>query len=205
MKTIIITGPSGSGKSKLTNKLIKLFQDSIVLKTDSYYRDNFFIRLFSIFIYDIYDRIISIKKNQINNTIHSIYNKDKLISLSNYDFRKKYSSQSTIRINYNCDSQFLIIEGIFSHRLDLNYQETINIVCEEEKEICLIRRLKRDKLERSRNYNEVNKKFNKSWDLFYLNINNHLKSNKVIYLNPVDKISYEKLITKLKKIAKTKN
>ena len=199
MITIIITGPSGSGKSRLTKKLEDLFQGSIVLKTDSYYRDNIFIRFFSIFQNDIYDRLISIKYNEINKTINSIYKKEKIVSFFDYDFRRKHSSPSNIKINYSCDDQFLIIEGIFSHRLDLNYNKTINIVCEEEKGICLRRRLKRDKLERDRNYIEVNKKFNMSWNLFYLNIKNYLKFNKVIYLNPVDNISYENLILNLKK------
>ena len=40
-----------------------------------------------------------------------------------YDFKRKESSRSKIRINYTGVSQFLIVEGIFSHRLDLNYHE----------------------------------------------------------------------------------
>ena len=51
MKTIIITGPSGSGKSFLTKNLSKIFKDSIVVKTDSYYRDNIIIKLLSLFKY----------------------------------------------------------------------------------------------------------------------------------------------------------
>ena len=62
MKTIVITGPSGSGKTNLSNKLSKLFDNSIIIKTDSYYRDNILIRFLAIFLFDIYDRPISIKK-----------------------------------------------------------------------------------------------------------------------------------------------
>ena len=47
MKTIVITGPSGSGKSYLSNKLSKLFNNSIVIETDSYYRDNILIKYLS--------------------------------------------------------------------------------------------------------------------------------------------------------------
>ena len=65
MKTIVITGPSGSGKTYLSNKLSKLFYNSIIIKTDSYYRDNIFIRFLSIFLYDIYDRLLSIKKKKL--------------------------------------------------------------------------------------------------------------------------------------------
>ncbi len=200
MKTIIITGPSGSGKTYLSYKLSKLFDNSIIIKTDSYYRDNILIKFLSIFLYDIYDRPLSIKRDKIINTIKSIHNKNKLISFYNYDFKRKHSSHSKIKIDYKGENNFIILEGIFAHRLDINYQETINILCEEEKELCFQRRLKRDQLERNRNSKEVNKKFNRSWYLFYENVRKHLKRNEIFTLNPLDKNSYEKLIYNLKKI-----
>jgi uridine kinase len=199
MKTIVITGPSGSGKSFLTNTLSKLFNNSIVIRTDSYYKDNLLIRFISIFLYDIYDRPFSIKKNEIMKTIKSVHNKDSIISFYKYDFKRKNSLHSKISINYNESNQFLILEGIFAHRLDLNYQETINIVCEEQKELCFKRRLKRDLQERGRDRREVYKKFNKSWDLFNENIQSYLNNYKVMSINPLDMISYNKLVLKLKK------
>ena len=208
MITIIISGPSASGKSLLTNKLLDIFEDSIVLKTDSYYRDNIFIRFLSLFMFDIYDRPLSINKNELNKTLNSIYNKESFITFFYYDFKKKRSSKAKNRINYKGDNQFLILEGIFSHRLDLNYQETINIICEEEKEICFKRRLKRDQLERGRNIREVKKKFNESWYLFYLNIKNYLNNNNVKTINPSDKISFDKLVfilQNIKKVTKKNN
>tara|TARA_Y100000766_G_C18635664_1_gene473024 strand:+ start:35 stop:646 length:612 start_codon:yes stop_codon:yes gene_type:complete len=199
MKTIVITGPSSSGKSYLTKKLCNFFYNSIVLKTDSYYRDNIIIRFLSLFLYDIYDRPLSIKKNEIMMTLRSIHNKDKLITFYKYDFKQKHSSQLKKRINYKGDNQFLILEGIFAHRLNLNYQETINIVCDDKKEICLKRRVKRDKLERGRKPKEVHKKFYKSWQLFNQNIKSYLNNNKVIVINPSDKVSLDKLIKILQK------
>ena len=200
MKTIVITGPSGSGKSYLSNKLSKLFYNSIVIKTDSYYRDNFLIRFLSIFIYDIYDRPLSIKKKELNKTLRSIHNKERIVSFYKYDFKRKYSTKFKLSLNYYDDKQFLILEGIFAHRLDLNYQETINIICEEEKEICFNRRLRRDQSERGRKSREVKNKFNKSWKLFYHNIKSYLNINKVMILKTVDKISYDKLVNNLNKI-----
>ena len=202
MKTIIITGPSASGKSKLTNKLFKLFDGTIVIKTDSYYRDSFLIKLLSLFKFDIYDRPLSIKRKELNKTLKSIHNKERVIIINSYDFRRRKSLKSNIQLNYKGTNQFLIIEGIFSHRLDINYKETINIVCKEEKEICLKRRLKRDKRERGRNSLEVKKRFNKSWDLFYEKINTYLNNNQIIELNPSDKLSYDNLVLNLLNIKK---
>ena len=167
MITIIITGPSGSGKTYLSNKLNKLFDNSIVIKTDSYYRDNIFIRFLSIFFFDIYDRPLSINKKELKNALTAIHNKDKLIKFYQYDFKRKQSSYCKKSIKYKGENQLLILEGIFAYRLDLNYQETINIICEEKKEICFKRRLIRDKLERNRNTNEVNRKYKRSWNLFH--------------------------------------
>ena len=205
MKTIIITGPSGSGKTYLSNKLNKLFDNSIVIKTDSYYRDTIFIRFLSIFFYDIYDRPLSINKKELKNTLTAIRNKDKLIKFYQYDFKKKQSSYSKKSIKYKGENQFLILEGIFAHRLDLNYQETINIICEEKKDICFKRRLIRDKLERNRNTSEVNRKFTRSWNLFYKNIIRYIDINRKISLNPVDKISYNNLVDYLENISKKNN
>ena len=199
MKTLIITGPSGSGKSYLSKKLSKLFNNTIVIKTDSYYRDNIFIKFLSIFQYDIYDRPISLKKSEIKKTIRSLNNKDRLISLYNYDFQRKQSSKSEVNINYEGENQLLILEGIFAHRLDLNYNETINIVCEEEKDICYKRRLKRDKLERGRDSREVNNRFNISWYLFHENAQKYLNNFEVFSINPLDMVSYNELVLYLKK------
>tara|TARA_B100001250_G_C19727650_1_gene756873 strand:+ start:640 stop:1254 length:615 start_codon:yes stop_codon:yes gene_type:complete len=197
MRTIVITGPSGSGKSFLANRLANLFHNSIIIKTDSYYRDNIFIRFLSLFLCDIYDRPLSIKQNEIKKTIRSIHNKDRMISSYKYDFKRKHSSQSKTSINYKGDNQILILEGIFAHRLNLNYQETINIVCEDAKVICFKRRLKRDKIERGRDSSEVYKKFNKSWYLFYKNVKRYLKNYKVLSIDPKDKLSYNKLVFNL--------
>ena len=202
MKTIVITGPSGSGKTFLANKLAKKFNNSIILKTDSYYRDNLYIKILSVFMNEIYDRIISIKSNQILQSIASISNQEKYITLYNYDFISRKGSK-LIRKNYfQYNNKFIIIEGIFAHRLDLNYKNTVNIFCKENKEICYHRRLKRDELERGRKRKEVKKKFINSWNLYFKNSTNYLNRNKIYELNTDDKLTYEKLIIKLKELYK---
>ena len=199
MKTIIITGPSGSGKSYLSDKISKLFNNTIVIKTDSYYKDNIFIKFLSKFQYDIYDRPISFKKSEIKKTLRSLHNKSRLISFYKYDFKRKHSSKSEGNINYEGENQLLIVEGIFAHRLDLNYNETINIICKEEKDTCFKRRLKRDQLERGRDSREVSKKFNKSWYLYYENVQKYLNNFDVLSINPLDMISYDQLVLYLQK------
>ena len=112
MKTLIITGPSGSGKSYLSKKISKLFKNTIVIKTDSYYRDNIFIKFLSTFQYDIYDRPISFKKSEIKKTLRSLHNKERLISFYNYDFKKKQSSKSYFKTMNECEKTFIIPIGL---------------------------------------------------------------------------------------------
>ena len=205
MKTIVITGPSGSGKTYLSKKLSNLFDNSIIIKTDSFYRDDLYIKLLSIIIYDIYDRFISIKAKSLLKTITSIYNKEEYATFYNYDFRRKSSSQFKRKIQYQNSNKILIVEGIFAHRLDINYDKTINILCKEKKEICYQRRLKRDIIERGRNTKEVNKKFFRSWDIYSKYLSIFLNNNKVISINTFDNISYKQLICKLYDYISIKN
>ena len=197
MKTIIITGPSGSGKTYLSNKLSKLFYNSIIIKTDSYYRDDLYIKLLSMFLYDIYDRFMSIKDQCLMETITSITNKEEYATFYNYDFKSKRSSQTKKLIEYQDNNKFLILEGIFAHRLNLNYEQTINILCKEKKEICYQRRLQRDIIERGRDIEEVNNKFAKSWDIYSKYLSGFLNNNNVISINTVDHKNYKLLINKL--------
>ena len=196
MRTLIITGPSGSGKTYLTKKLQNKF-NSLVIETDSYYRDDLFIKVLSKFMYDIYDRIISIKKKKLIETLNSICNKDKEINLYNYDFRRK---KSTILVKRNINSQIIILEGIFSHRLGIDYKKAINILCEEKKEICYIRRLYRDRYQRGRTKDEVIQRFTKSWNLYYKYISEYIYNNQIITVNTNKKSSVQNLFYKLQEL-----
>ena len=198
MKIIVITGPSGSGKTVLSKKLLKVLNNSVLIKTDYYYKDNIFIKLLSLFKYDIYDRIISIKSKEIIKTIESLYNKENSILYYNYDFIRRKSSRSYKQINQQDGYDYLILEGIFAHRLNINYKQAINILCMENKEICYQRRLKRDQLERGRTVNEIDSKINKSWDLFFSNLINYISNNKFISINPSNNNSLKMLIKLLK-------
>ena len=207
MKLLVITGPSGSGKTYLANKLASYFKHSITINTDSYYRDNLFIKLLSKYIISIYDRIISIKKREIIKTIKSISNSEKDIIFYFYDYKRKKSTKELKTLEMKNEKSFIILEGIFAHRLNLDYINSINILCKAEKNLCYKRRMERDLLERSENILEVNKKFDKSWFLYKKNINAFKLSNQVDEINPFDPISYQQLINKLDNyvIKKTKD
>ncbi len=202
MKTIIITGPSGSGKSILSEKLSRLFSNTIVIKTDSYYRDSKFIKFLSILISDLYDRPLSIKKRDLMNNLKSIDKRERFIITYHYEFKSRQSIKKKMDLNYKIKDQFLIVEGIFAHRLDINYKGCTNIICTEDKEICLQRRMNRDQNERGRNIKEVNRKFFRSWNLFYQNIEHYRNNNETIILNPSEKGSYDELLIKLNNISK---
>ena len=197
MKLIVITGPSGSGKSVLGKKLANSLDSSILIKTDSYYRDDLIIKLLSFFLHDIYDRLISIKEKKILLTINSLIKKEKTTIFYNYDFKSKKSSKHLRFIKSQKNIRFIILEGIFAHRLELNYNNTINILCDQNKEVCRNRRIRRDQLQRGRNINEVIRKFNKSWYLYFKNLNNFKKQKKIITLRSDDNIVYKKLINNL--------
>ena len=197
MILIIITGPTASGKTYLANKLSKSLENSLVINTDSYYRDNLCIKFLSNFIDSIYDRIISIKKNELIKTIDSIKKNKKFINFCYYDFNVKKSTRILKKIEINNQNIILIVEGIFAHRLGLNYKNTINILCKDKRQLCYQRRLKRDLLYRNSTFENVNKQFNKSWNLYYKYINSYIDFNQVYEVNTFDNISFKKLIIKL--------
>ena len=197
MKTIIITGPSGSGKTFLSQKISKAFNNTIIIKTDSYYRDNLIIKLLSIFITDIYDRFISLKNKELNKTIESLIKNKKVNTFYYYNFKDKKSGKYIKKTKDKHKKSILIIEGIFAHRLDINYKETINIICIEEIDVCYQRRIKRDTNERGRSKLEVNNRFFNSWNLFFKFLEEFKINNKIIYVDKTDKNSFEKLINSL--------
>ena len=201
MITLIITGPSGSGKTFLSKKLLRSFKNSIVINTDSYYRSNLYIKFLSLFRYDIYDRLISIKTRELRKTINSIYNKEKLITFYNYDFKTRKSTKLIQKINYQNDNQYMIVEGVFSHRLEIDYVNTIRIFCMGNREECYERRKIRDQIERGRTIKEVKMKFDKTWDLYFKHINKDKKSSQSLTINPDDEFSYEELVNRLKIIS----
>ncbi len=200
MHLVIISGPSGSGKSILANKLLNEFKNISIIKTDSYYRDNLLIKLLSLFFNDIYDRIISIKKKKLIDTLTSIINKEKNIFTYNYNFKTKKSSIRRIFIKEENKKKIVILEGIFAHRLINHFKNNIfmKILCIEKKELCYERRLKRDRIQRGRKKKEVEERFIRSWDIFHNQSYDFKEDNQVIVFDTKDEKQYSKIVYKLK-------
>ena len=167
MKIILISGQSGSGKSHFSQEIKKVYNNSLILKTDDFYRSGIIKRLLSSIIPGYYDRLISIKIRKLNNIIRSIIKGGGKIKSYKYDFNTKKSSSYEFNLNSN-EIDFLIIEGIFSFRIAKNLFKIIDykFICDVPKAKCLERRIKRDTSIRGRNKNEVLRRFDSAYKIF---------------------------------------
>ncbi len=200
MNLIIISGPSGSGKSFLADRICKQFKNTYRIKTDSYYRDDLIIKTLSLYFKGIYDRIISIKRKELIHTLSSILNKEEHIYSYNYDFRtRKSTKKEIIRITNQSTNQIVILEGIFAHRIIKKFRNQIlmKILCIEDKSLCFKRRIQRDVIERGRKRKEVEERFQRSWDIFSNQSSDFKKDNQIIYLNKKDEEKYNKIIKRI--------
>jgi len=165
MKIIIITGPSGSGKSSLAKKLMAELKNGHIISTDDFYKTGNISNLLSNFIPSYFDRRISYKSELLKKTIKKIL-KDKEINYSyKYDFINKrteiiYKNSSYIKN--------LIIEGIFALEL-LNFISTNNyllIRLKINKDICMKRIYERDHIERGKSKKKSIQDFKKAWNIY---------------------------------------
>ena len=200
MNLIIISGPSGSGKSFLADRICKKFDYIYIIKTDSYYRDDLTIKTLSLYFKDIYDRIISIKRKELIDTLNSLLNKEDHIYSYNYDFKNRKSTKTElIRDSSQCKNQTVILEGIFAHRLVEKFKKDIfmKILCIENKSLCFKRRIRRDSLERGRKRQEVEERFQRSWEIFHNQSSNFKKDNEIIYLNKKNGEQFNNIINRI--------
>ena len=196
MKMIIISGPSGSGKTVLADNLTSEFDNLIVIRTDSFYRDNFIIKILSIFSDDIYDRMISIKFKELITTLNSILKNKSNVYSYTYNFKTKKSSRVKLKENQLKTSSLLVLEGIFSHRLINHFENNIlmKILCVEGEKLCFERRLRRDIKYRGRKRFEVETRFKKSWDIYHMHATKFINDTDVITISSGNIKQYKNIL-----------
>ena len=143
MKVIIISGPTGSGKTTLSNQILNKFKNGIELCTDNYYKTGVISNILSNIIDGYFDRKISFNYKLFQKDLNYICNNSKSEHVYSYDFinkRMKKSYKKKINIEY------IIVEGIFAKEIlkDLKKQNYLFIQLETNKESCMNRVINRD-------------------------------------------------------------
>ncbi len=196
MKIIIISGPTGSGKTTLSNQILKRFKNGIELSTDNYYKTGLISKLLSKIIDGYFDRRISFNYKLFKKDFNYILKEGKSVNQFTYNFKNKSIKKSykkTINLEY------IIVEGIFTKELLRNFHKhnCFFIELETNKESCMNRVTNRDINERGKCKQLAEKDFLKSWNLYYgkncnsINFLNFLVSSKKndIYIELKNKLN----------------
>ena len=177
MKLIFISGPSGSGKTTLSNQIIVKIKNSIVLRTDNYYKTGLQSKLLSKFLESYFDRSISFNYKLFKKDFDYIIKNGTSINERSYDFKNKIINNF---LNKKNNIKLLIIEGIFAKEFSstLCSQNYYFLELKINKNECKKRVVQRDIKERGKAKKEAEEDFLKSWDIYYKKFkNNNIKNN----------------------------
>ena len=194
MKLIFISGPSGSGKTTLSNQMRLKIKNSLILRTDNYYKTGIISNLLSKFVGGYFDRSISFNYRLLKKDFNFILNNGISYHERHYDFEKKTRKNFLNKVS-NID--YLIIEGIFSKEFlnTLNTQNYFFLELRFKKNDCMKRVLQRDLKERGKSKNQAEKDFLKSWDIYHKRFkNNSTKKNEFIITKSTN---IEKILEKI--------
>ena len=149
MKLIFISGPSGSGKTTLSNQMRLKIKNSLILRTDNYYKTGIISNLLSKFVGGYFDKRISFNYRLLKKDFNFILNNGISYQESHYDFEKK-TRKNVLNKTSNID--YLIIEGIFSKEFlnTLNNQNYFFLELRIKKKDCMKRAFQRDLKERGK-------------------------------------------------------
>ena len=177
MKLIFISGPSGTGKTTLSNQIINKIKNGFVLSTDNYYKTGLVSKLISKFVKGYFDRSISFNYKLFEKDFNFIVKNEISIYQRSYDFKKqkiKNYLKETKNINY------LIIEGIFAKEFlkTLNSNNFYFIELKINKNVCMKRAILRDFKERGKDKKQAENDFLNSWDIYYKKFKNTSIKNK---------------------------
>ena len=166
MKVIIISGPTGSGKTTLSNQILNKFQNGIELSTDNYYKTGLISKFLSRIIDGYFDRKISFNYKLFKNDFNYICKYSKSEHIYSYNFINK-----TIKKSYNkkINIEYIIVEGIFTKEILRNFKKhnCLFIELETNKESCMNRVVNRDLIDRGKSKHIAENAFLKSWNIYY--------------------------------------
>lgn len=154
---ICIAGGSASGKTTLVNEIAEVFenQDIVILKHDDYYRDQSHLSLEERKNTN-YDHPSSLENELLIKHLKDLLN-NKSINKPIYDFVIQTRSDKYEKVN---PAKVIILDGILvledSRIRDL---ADIKVFVECDEDIRLIRRIRRDMIERGRSFDGIIKQY----------------------------------------------
>lgn len=155
--TILIGGPSGSGKSSISHKLQQQLQSQLgpdcinIIQEDNYYRDQSHLD-FDTRCLQNYDHPDAFEYELLLQHLQQLQ-QGKSIDMPVYEFSQHTRSKTSTTIN---PSPILIVEGILLLSQDeLRQFSDLSIYIDTPMDICLIRRLERDIQQRGRDMASV--------------------------------------------------
>ena len=196
MKLIFISGPSGSGKTTLSNQIIEKIKNSIILRTDNYYKTDFKSRLLSKFLKNYFDRSISFNYKLFNKDFKNIIKNGTSINERSYDFEKKKINNI---LNETNNINTLIIEGIFAKEFakTLCNQNYNFLELKINKNECMKRVVQRDIKERGKSKKQAAEDFLNSWDVYYGKFNNKKIKNNINEFTITKKTNIDQILKKI--------
>lgn len=147
-----IAGPSGGGKTTVTRKIVKEFNDQVVvINLDDYYKDQTHLS-FDERVTQNYDHPNAFDVELIISDVRKLVNGED-IDKPVYDFTNHTRSEEHEHVK---SKKIIIIEGLFTLLFDeLRELLDIKVFVETDPDVCFIRRLVRDMNERGRTQESV--------------------------------------------------
>ncbi len=196
MKLIFISGPSGSGKTTLSNQIKEKIKNSIILRTDNYYKTGLESRLLSKFLKGYFDRSISFNYKLFNKDFKYIIKNGTSIKERSYDFERKKINKI---FNETNNINVLIIEGIFAKEFARKFcnQDYYFLELKVNKNDCMKRVVERDIKERGKSKKKAEEDFLKSWDVYYEKFKNKNTKNNINEITITKKTNIHQILKKL--------
>ncbi len=196
MKLIFISGPSGSGKTTLSNQIKEKIKNSIILRTDNYYKTGLESRLLSKFLKGYFDRSISFNYKLFNKDFKYIIKNGTSIKERSYDFERKKINKIFNKTN---NINVLIIEGIFAKEFARKFcnQDYYFLELKINKNDCMKRVVERDIKERGKSKKKAEEDFLKSWDVYYEKFKNKNTKNNINEITITKKTNIHQILKKL--------